>query len=261
MEVRSEQIIGGQSIDVGPGNFLMLLDTTASVTVELIKNGHVFEKAVNVEASYKARPRLGEKLSVWYFDKAKISSTTTQTVKFGISEGEGDYGRLVGVVDAAPRLTQLASAPIGYDALAANGFCFEGAGQCVGVVAQFSHVQLLNPAASGKVLFVDGLELSAAVAGPTAISLRYHNVALANLDGNALSKNAGSAASAAQVRNAANAAALGGVPWRYVTVADGASKAVRFDRPVRLEAGEGIIIHVPTVNVTATCSFDFREYA
>jgi hypothetical protein len=67
-----------------PGRYFRILNSSAPVDVTFYKNGSPGLKAEAVEAGYYAIPRE-------WFDGVEITSASAQTIKIGISDGDGGY--------------------------------------------------------------------------------------------------------------------------------------------------------------------------
>lgn len=258
MPLKNYTFTAGEKKKFAAGNMLRLIDTTAPVTVRFYKNGQEIqnETAESVEAGYAGRP---ERLRPddYAFDMAEVESATAQTIKVLTTKGETDYQRTVNDVQAEPKLTQSASEPVGADALTANGFAFVGFGSQVAVAGEYSHVQLKNPAASGKVLFIDSIEAN--IAASNGIQVSHYDADLTTLVGQAKSNDVGGTDSTAQIRRATNVALLGS-NIRGDDTGPG-RKIFDYDFPLRLGEGEAIVVAVTTANVQLNALFKFREYA
>lgn len=261
MPTRNYVFAANETKHLGSGNRLRLLSTTDPVTVRFFKNGTEIssETAEDVEAGLQGEPprEVGGGSA---FDNATVTSATAQTVKIFTTRGNSRYDRSVGDVLAAPKLTQRADTPYGYDALTASGFAFAGAISSAAVAGQFSSVQIKNPAASGRVLFIDSLTVSAAAAGLMYL-VRYDASLTAGV--NLQSCNIGAAAALAELRTGASAAGLrAGLiniqKWRLL-----ANTSFQFvlKQPLRLEAGEAVILEFDVVNTVIDVSTEAREYA
>lgn len=260
MKVFSVSLNANVEASVRGGNFFMLIDTTAPLDVSLVRGGVIQEKAESVEAGFKATGRAeNESNGARYFDEARLISATTQTVKVGVSDGSGGYDRALGEVTSEPKLTQSAAAPVGIDALVTNGVCFAGNVARAAVAAEYPHVQLFNPAASGKTLYIDGLVMSKGTSG--AIYVGRYDTALITLSGNGVNQEFGGAASVAELRSASLAAITIGdqiqslycgasVPYELVVIA-----------PFIVPPGFGMLLTVSVVNQDLYASFRWREYA
>lgn len=265
MKVFSVSLAAGVEVSVRGGNFFMLIDTSAPLDVSLMSGGAEIEKAESVEAGFKAHARFADLREDGgrYFDEARLLSATTQTVRVGISDGAGGYDRALGEVTSEPKLTQSAGAPVGLDALTANGFAFAGAVQQAAVAAEYPHVQALNPAGSGKVFFVDTLIVSASVAG--TIAVRRYDTALttAPVAGQSVNKNIGGAAGVLQLRSQSSAVILPASVSSLLDVQVTANTITSVDMsaPIRLSAGQGLVVVTGAVNISLYANVAWREYA
>lgn len=112
MKVFSETLQAGVPVPFRlTGRMFMLISTSAPLDISFTRGGvSLDEEADDVEAGYKASPLDG-------FDGFTLTSAIGQTVKLGISRGQGDYNRSVGAVDAtivrATALTNVAEATVG----------------------------------------------------------------------------------------------------------------------------------------------------
>lgn len=144
-------------------------------------------------------------------------------------------------------------------AAAVAGSAFWNFGPCANVAASLAHVQLFNPAASGKRLIVRAIDFYTSAAD--TLYLGFYNVALATSSRAGLSKLSGGAvgvglakteALAAAVLTAANAftelAALANTPDRLV-LAD----------PIVLLEGKGLAVANRTVNLALRVGFEYTE--
>ncbi|MFA7399115.1 MAG: hypothetical protein WCZ98_01410 [Sideroxydans sp.] len=73
------------------GNYFHLLETTAGIDVEFVRNQGVFATARNMEFGFSSRPSDG-------FEGLVLTSATTQAVKIVVGEGNGGYDRTTGSV-------------------------------------------------------------------------------------------------------------------------------------------------------------------
>jgi hypothetical protein len=85
-------ITAGQTIrmDFG-GDYFHLLETTAGVDIDFLKNNSVQSTASNMEFGFFSQPKEG-------FDGIALTSATTQTVKIAVGYGAGGYNRTMGSV-------------------------------------------------------------------------------------------------------------------------------------------------------------------
>lgn len=136
---------------------------------------------------------------------------------------------------------------------------FTASPQQIAVAGQFSYGQLLNPAASGKVLIVRSIVGSGSVAG--YMHLRVYSTALTTLVAAPGNKLIGSAAtSVAQSRTQATASDLGAAAAIVSAYAE-VGINVDFLRagPIILSAGSGLLVRSPAVNSILSVSFEWEE--
>ena len=125
------------------------------------------------------------------------------------------------------------------------------------LAANFSCVQLLNAAASGRRLLVDMIIFSG---GPSAeAQLRSHNVALTTDVGAWVAINPSGAAGNAHVFTDR----VGALPGTLIVQFPKHSVVVAaywsFDYPIMLDEDEGLVVCQPSVQNTMTCAFVGRE--
>lgn len=135
--------------------------------------------------------------------------------------------------------------------------------------ANFTHIQIKNPIASGKTVYLDfaSIETDALAANP--IEGYYYDTDLATLYANSqgLNKHARSAvASIAQLRTQNNAAVLPVVADRFArragTPPNASATSDPFDfrdNPIRLDAGRGVVFVVGVAAHTIAGSLQWRE--
>lgn len=119
-----------------------------------------------------------------------------------------------------------------------------------------SSVQLWNPLASGKALYVDGVDFIHLTA-TDRIEMRSATAALATLVGSGFNQNLGSSPSAAELRIAA-AAAAGTVIQEGCSLVNVAYQW-KLDSPIRIPPGRGLTVCSFAVNVLVVATFRWRE--
>lgn len=130
------------------------------------------------------------------------------------------------------------------------------AGYQAAAAGVFSHVQLLNPAASGKRVVLTEFDLASSTA--QSWNLRAYSVALATLVGNGPSKQFGGVNGVAQVRIGTNAAALGNLVLQgFIPALASFLRPLR--EPIVLPAGIGLVVVSGAVNVDLIGSFEWYE--
>jgi len=124
--------------------------------------------------------------------------------------------------------------------------------------AVISHVQLFNPAASGKVVLVRRC-FSSLVTSTDTINLNLYNVALATDVGAGVNLLNGGAAAVSHVRTANNATQLG-TNFAQLYTAIGQPQAFGPDWLCELTAGQGLVVCGSAVNTWAVASFYWVEF-
>lgn len=139
----------------------------------------------------------------------------------------------------------------------ADGEAFHANSSAGAVAAQVAFVQLFNPAASGKILYIDAFDVGDGTAADR-IEMRQHNAAIGALINTGVNKNDGGAAGVAQFRAGASAAP-GGTVIRNFIVAVNTELRVSLKAPIRLTEGRGISLISFTVNHAIIGGFEWRE--
>lgn len=261
MKVFSVNLTANVEASVPGGNFFMLIKTSGPLNVELLSGGSVREKAESVEAGFKAMGIAGNaEIGGRYFDEAHIISPTTQTIRVGISDGNGGYDRALGEVTAEPKLTQSALNMVGYDALTSNNFAFTGAAQVLSVTGEYPHIQLLNPVGSGRVVLIDSVRFGSSVNGVIILG-RYDTAIVTESQADGPSY-IGGTANIAQLRAVSSATQLGAPPHPiYDSVLANETTLVEFKTPLRVDAGVGLIFMAGSTGSDLRVAFQWREYA
>ena len=149
----------------------------------------------------------------------------------------------VSVVDGGLLRTQDNSAFIGYSAAGA-------------LAANYTQVQLWNPAGSGKRLVVEKISSFCSVAA--SMSVGYHTAAYANVIGNAASKSVAGAASVAEMRYMQGAATYTGAWFSKQTPAN-TTTPEELREPIIIPPGYGLVVRNTTVNQDLGAYFEFFE--
>lgn len=119
------------------------------------------------------------------------------------------------------------------------GRAFTGTGDVGAVVGEFSHIQLFNPAGSGRILLVHRFVVTAL--NVIAISMFTHNTELTTDNGAGANLLAGSTAGQGHVRQQTNVSVLGTEVRGWIIVAN---NPLDFVKEWDFELGEGEGIHV-----------------
>ena len=153
-----------------------------------------------------------------------------------------------------------AEAPLGFnDGETDAGSGFVGYAVSGAVAGNRSHVQVKNPAGSGKVWYLDEVTVLG-LGAARGVQLNAHDadigiVALAGL----YSRLQGGAASTTQLRTANNVGILGTL-LEYRAGAANIDITFPCNPPYRLDAGKGVLIGGDADNVSVNATFRGREY-
>lgn len=184
------------------------------------------------------------------FDYVEVVSSVAQTVAFKVLRGEaGSQPTIVSVQDGG-RARSLSNAT------------FWGGSFQAAVAAQVSHMQLWNPAGSGKRILLQQL---AAMCGAAGVTFNVFNsvVALANLAVTPNPKLVGGVVSVAEIRREANAASLGvGIAsLSFGGLGAGVwATPFRLSNPAALLPGSGLILLTAgTVNALLQTHWEIDE--
>jgi hypothetical protein len=229
-----------------PGNFFRIKRLTGftpeSLTVEFFRGG----AKLPIDLTFSDT---GDRARAWPegFDRVEITSSVAQTVTVQISQGDITSERIQGevrIIDGAVDRVR-------------GGVAFWGSSATGPVAAQFAHVQLWNPAASGLRLIVHEAQVSVAVAGDG--SFRRHNAQLAAAGAVIESKNVGGAAPVSTLMRTENNAALQGTVIASVSLLAAKTEIYKFFDPFIVPPGFGLIFASNVVNVLARGSFQYYE--
>ena len=136
------------------------------------------------------------------------------------------------------------------------GRAFTGGVSIASSVGDNTHIQLLNPAASGVTILVR--RLVAAPKGVDAHSVRTHNTALTTLSMNGVNLLAGGTAGLGAIRTVNNAGLLGTLARAFTLLTDTPFDLIR-EWDFELGAGEGILIVPGSTNNGLAAFYDWIE--
>ncbi len=230
------------------GGYFKLLSTVNAVDVELYRNGSMVLSADDVEGGFYQR---GE------FDRVKITTGASEAVSFLVAPDVGGSDRFTGDVDLIDQADRLVGKVQTFDdptTIADQAFLLPT--ECNALAANYSHVQCLNPTGSGKVVFVDGIEYQLSTSDYVLLCSR--GTALTTSYSTPKNKNIGGAAGSAEGRTQTNGSGLGTSILSRAGVAY-QNQSMRFKAPLRLEAGEGVLLRPAAVNVLMWAYFEIRE--
>lgn len=138
-----------------------------------------------------------------------------------------------------------------------NERCFMGGGVLAAVAANYSILQLWNPAGSDVMVVLQSIT-GFGGASPDSLNLFVHNAALAGgVLATSSNKYVGGAAPSAEIRWA-NAAAIGGTKFaNFVLNVD--ARRLLFTEPIIIPAGQGVTVCRVTLNVDNSATFEWIE--
>lgn len=185
----------------------------------------------------------GKVLNLWYGYRARFLAGANSIASIGsiLSPVDLNYRTLAG------------------DDETINGKAFIGGWDQTPGAGVISYVQLLNPAASGKLVYVERI---LAFAGASAVlHLRNYATALVLNTGQAANKSWGGAAPVAQVRANNEAAQRGTLVSEFAFILTGDQGVEVLKKgPIELAAGEGLIVGPAVANIRPNVHFEWREY-
>lgn len=188
----------------------------------------------------------GEKPAVeWMI--SNFANAATITGYLAIGDGQLDDSTVTGevsIVDGGKSRTLAGTAYSGYLG-------------CAAVAAQYPHVQLRNPAGSGKNVFVESFLVSTSVAA--LITAGTYATQLANAITAATAKKYGGPAAAALSFYENNAVYIPGSILLGQQLGATQSLTINFREPVQLPPGSGFVIGAQTQNSALTASVEFFE--
>lgn len=230
------------------GGYFKLLSTVNPVDVELATPTGIVLTAASVEAGFYQRAA---------FSRVKITTGANEAVTFLVAPDLGGSDRFTGDVDLIDQATrQVGKVQSVRDPIVDAGEAFRGYQSPGASGGNYGHVQLMNPAGSGKIVYVDAIEVyvSTAMAG----LLTLYNTALTA--GNAPENcKSGGAAPSSLMRYTLNAAVLGTIIGSTGVPVGGESRRNVLANPIRLDAGKGLCVVGGVVNTGMNATFEFRE--
>jgi len=136
---------------------------------------------------------------------------------------------------------------------------FIGTMNIAAAAAQYTHAQLKNPAASGKILLLRRVVIAAGAG--MIVGIGRYDGDLASLSAAVANKRIGSTvANVGQVRFANNAAKLL-TAFKHVAVPTNDARSYSFPSPFVISAGQGIGVFAGTVQVEMFATFEWDELA
>lgn len=261
-----EQAIGaGGNINLPGGEVFYLLTATDAVDLTFYdKSNKSMDKWEGMKAGLNAFMFRDEKGNVQPFLHVNVYSATAQTVKVAIStaravyqRSQGDVNVLSGIITTVQNIEKITRDDSWlYDTDQARA-CIGGAVQS-NVAGQYSHVQLINPAASGKVAYVKRAVPFLTNAVAYTVYLKSYDTALASA-GDKSNKIVGGTAPVCDVNKATSASILG------TTLTSGVSNIyyvplefIKHD-PIKLTAGKGLLFVYGVADFNLGAMFEWVE--
>jgi hypothetical protein len=199
----------------------------------------------DVIITHAAQP--GLVLNLWYGYRARFRANS-QTIT--------SIGSIVNPVSLSPEDARYF---LFGDDETLDGEAFHSGSSAGAVAAQVSVVQLLNPAASGRICYIDALDFGDGTAADR-FELRQLDAAVSGvgLINTGFNKNVGGAVGTMQLRAGANAAPGGAVLRNFLAPLNVHGR-YDFKAPLRLVEGRGVAIISFTVNHAVVGGFEWRE--
>jgi len=239
-----------------PGAYFKLLTAAAACQVELYRQGVRVLLIPNAKAGFYCRAS---------FDAVVITNAGSQLVEWIAAPDQAGSDAFTANANITSPLASDGRATQGLavvrfaDLITDNNGAFLGRGSQAGAAANNAHVQLKNPAASGKTVYVD----SATYEGNgTAqfVDFAFFDTDLTTDIGAGSSKTDGGAAGVAHVRAQNNATLLGATSLTQAGAVANAAYKWTFDPPLKLAQGRGVVMRAGTQNLTLAGGFEWREY-
>lgn len=233
--------------------FFTLAETESALTVELSEGqGYRAESAENVESGYRVMVKPGG-APIGY---VRMYSATAQTVRFGYSYSGREIDN--------KKVTSTVAVVDGSKEISIRGDSYSAFISQPAVVGEYSHLQLFNPAGSGRVLIVNDLSAYHYYAGEVGIHWERWNTALANLDlvfGGVNKNLSDSGLGVAERRIEARATTLGASTdvLRYSVRSQYELDDFKLVEPVVLPPGSGLVVRLSGTNMAIAGTFQYHE--
>ncbi|BEV15566.1 hypothetical protein HBDW_23540 [Herbaspirillum sp. DW155] len=199
---------------------------------------------------YVLMPGQGFRLDNRTFTNLQITNATGQATIVGmllIADGGFFDNRVTGSVEVID----------GGKARTLGNGAFMGGVQCQAAASTYAHLQLWNPAGSGKNLIIESATYSSSING--GVFFRTNGAVLATLQGNGVAKMAGAPASVGELRYANVAAYQGGNNMLVLNLAAGQFSTFNFKEPIVLKPGNGFLMIETIANGDLTGCFEWYE--
>lgn len=227
------------------GEYVEILEAAYPVDVAMMdRSGAQLSTMRNAEASYFSRP--GK------YEVIQVTSASAQTIRLFVGSGDAGTRRLSGVVQVVDTNQ---SSTIAGKAFSSHNYASESAGN-------YTHVQLWNPAASGKIIVVEGVKSFNPTLTQMAYDSGFNAAQLTNLVNNAPNKLSSGVASVAQLRTQVAAARLIVQPASSMfveAITAGNTNNTQLKRPFVLMPGYGFVIQNQSLNQPVSVLLEWTE--
>ncbi|NUO87669.1 MAG: hypothetical protein HOQ37_16370 [Cupriavidus sp.] len=234
---------GAQAIDVAGDRVQFLTATDPFAQIEIRPNFSQGNITLRPGQGFK----FSEQVTRWVvFNRGNLPLSGYLMI------GSGDFfdRRISGTVDVID----------GAKARTLGGIAFSGYAASAAVAAQYSRLQLWNPAGSGKRLVVESVTQMTGSTGANGITMGFNAVALTTAIAFGLCKRSGVADSTAgQLRSDSTAAAAGAFNMMGSSLPASNTYQQKPVEPVLLEPGYGLVMQGASVNIAVSGMFEWYE--
>jgi hypothetical protein len=184
------------------------------------------------------------------FTRLMVKDTSGATNNGALVAGDGRFidARITGSVEVIDGGKNRTNAD-----LACMGYAYSGP-----VAGQYTHIQLFNPAGSGKNLYVGQIGFFSTGTVNNGITIGQYNTALPNLVRQGARKRLGATASIAQVNSTNNAAQLLLAASPMAALAKNLP-SLKFIEPIEIQPGFGLIVINATTAEDLGATFEYFE--
>lgn len=217
--------------------------------VELLdRSGSVISSLENPEQSDYVKPGRYETIRI-------TNGPVAQTVRHFYGSGDAGSRRTSGLVTIDG--TSNVSVVDGGKLRSESGASFV-AGYYASVAAGVASLQLLNPAGSGKNIFIAQIQYSIRITGTGVFISSYATPLATNNPTRVANKKIGGAASVAEYRSSSTVGALG-VSFDFTHLNPMVPYTLKFSDPMMLEPGQGLLVQPDATGGELAAVFEFFE--
>lgn len=190
------------------------------------------------------------------FIQVRVESATGQTVKIALTSGRGQYDRSQGDVTV---LNMVKDNSWYYDSNQEK--CFMGGVTKSSLANNYSIIQILNPASSGKIVLINRIQGIIGASATVQVWLKAHHTALTSNSGFIRNKLIDGAAQVATQHHQHSTSALGTSPVVYLAHLDTNNKVFdcKFKDPIVLNQGKGIVLSPSSKGIELNVTFFWTE--